>query len=134
MPRYPVGEHSPAPTPERAVYGFVLYLLSYSALGLYLAWAILPDHILAQMGLEFLPQKYWAVALPIYLSVVFVCFILVIYPSLGLLQTLAPSDVRNVQDGTSIYNPIKCSPGAVPQVMDIHPIDLAKALKNKHIK
>jgi len=131
MPRYTAGEHSPAPTPERAVYGFVLFLLSYSAMGLYLAWAILPDQILAQMGLEFLPQKYWAVALPIYLSVVFLCFVLVIYPSLGMLQTLAPSDIRNVTDGSAIYNPIKSSFGAVPPVQDIHPIDLAAAFKNK---
>lgn len=131
MPRYPAGEHSPAPTPERAVYGFVLYLLSYSALGLYLSWAILPDQILAQMGLEFLPQKYWAVALPIYLSVVFLCFVLVIYPSLGMIHTLSPSDIRNVTDGSAVYHPTKSSPGAIPPVQDIHPIDLAQALKNK---
>jgi len=130
--RYPGGEHSPAPTPSRAVYGFVLYLMSYSAMGLYLTWAVLPDHILAQMGLlEFLPQKYWAVALPIYLSVVFLCFVVVIYPSLGMMHTLPETDIRNVTDGAAIYFPNKTLPGAVPPVQDIHPIDLARAIRNK---
>ena len=46
----PPPEHSPAPTPDRAVYGFVLYLASYSFLALYLAWALLPDNLLTQLG------------------------------------------------------------------------------------
>jgi hypothetical protein len=36
---------------------------------------------------EFLPQKYWAVALPIYFSVAFFLFVFIVYPSLGLLVT-----------------------------------------------
>lgn len=78
-------EHSPAPTPSRAVYGFVLYLLCYSALLLYLTWALLPDSYLQAWGLDFLPQKYWAVALPTYLTVLFLVSVTLIYPSLGLI-------------------------------------------------
>ena len=33
-------EHSPAPTPLRAVYGFVSYLLASAALAAYLAWLL----------------------------------------------------------------------------------------------
>ena len=57
-------EHSPAPTPSRAVYGFVLWLLSYTGLLLWVAWAALPDSALKWAGLAFLPQRYWAIALP----------------------------------------------------------------------
>ena len=45
-------EHSPAPTPSRAVYGFVLYLLSYFFLLLYFVWALVPDTFLTQANLE----------------------------------------------------------------------------------
>ena len=33
-------EASPAPTPSRAVYGFVMWLLAHLTLLLYLAWAL----------------------------------------------------------------------------------------------
>jgi len=127
----PVPEHSPAPTPERAVYGFVLYLLSYSCLVLYLLWAILPDTALAQLGLEFLPQKYWAVALPIYLSVVFFTFVLVIYPSLGMIATPTVDDIRNVTDIHAIYWPTQSPEAAIPQVSDIHPSRITELLKSE---
>jgi len=64
-------QHSPAPTPSRAVYGFLLYLISNFMLISYFVWALVPDPLLAALGLDFLPQKYWAVALPLFLSLVF---------------------------------------------------------------
>ena len=79
---------NPSPTPERAVYGFILYILATSSFGLYLMWLFLPEEILNFIGIgEFLPQKYWAVALPIYFSVAFFLFVFIVYPSLGLLVT-----------------------------------------------
>jgi phosphatidylinositol glycan class P protein len=42
----PLPEHSPSPTPERAVYGFVLYLLSTVAFFVYILWLAVPDSIL----------------------------------------------------------------------------------------
>jgi len=69
-------QHNPSPTPERAVYGFVLYLLATAGFGLYLIWLILPEDMLHAIGVgTFLPQKYWAVAIPIYLSVAFFLFV-----------------------------------------------------------
>eukprot|EP00088_Acartia_fossae_P014944 TRINITY_DN18090_c0_g1_i2.p1 TRINITY_DN18090_c0_g1~~TRINITY_DN18090_c0_g1_i2.p1 ORF type:complete len:130 (-),score=26.12 TRINITY_DN18090_c0_g1_i2:243-632(-) len=87
-----VAEHSPAPTPSRAVYGFFIYLLAIAIFLLYLVWLLLPRPLLDQMGLDFLAQKYWAVALPIYLSVLFFTFVLIVYPSLGLLVQVDPSN------------------------------------------
>jgi len=73
MQQIPVPEqHNPSPTPERAVYGFILYCLATAAFGLYLIWLLLPEQVLAYIGIGYyLPQKYWAVALPIYFSVAF---------------------------------------------------------------
>lgn len=109
-------EHSPAPTPSRAVYGFALYLLCYAALLLYLTWALLPESYLQAWGLDFLPQKYWAVAGPTYLAVVFVTFVCLIYPSLGLVA--APTTCQEkVMDYTNRSREVL--PGAVPPIYDI---------------
>ena len=52
------------------MYGFVSYLLSSAALAAYLVWLLLPQEYLEATGLaEIFPQKYWAVAVPIYLGV-----------------------------------------------------------------
>ena len=90
------GEHSPAPTPSRAVYGFVLWLFSHAALLLYLVWAIVPDYYLEIAGLDFLPQKYWAIAVPVFLSVLFFSFVFIIYPCLGMLITPGMGDIRYI--------------------------------------
>ena len=47
----PLPEHSPSPTPERAVYGFVLYLLSTVAFFVYVFWLVVPDSILQVINL-----------------------------------------------------------------------------------
>ena len=54
--------------------------------------------------MTFLPQKYWAVAIPIYLSVAFFLFVFIVYPSLGMLITPSLNDVRNITDEKTIYS------------------------------
>uniref|UniRef100_A0A915I356 PIG-P domain-containing protein n=1 Tax=Romanomermis culicivorax TaxID=13658 RepID=A0A915I356_ROMCU len=67
-------EHNPAPQPERGIYGFVLYLTAIFCLVIYLTWAFLPSSLLEILGFTYLPQKYWAIALPIYSCVTLICF------------------------------------------------------------
>merc|ERR1712098_786552 len=126
-----ISEHSPAPTPSRAVYGFVMYLLSYSALILYLIWAIVPDDILEWAGLDFLPQKYWAVAIPVYLSVLFFTFVFVIYPCLGMISTPPLTDIRHVTDSHSVYSNGDQIPGSVPSSYDEHPAKILEYLRKQ---
>lgn len=91
-------EHSPAPSPSRAVYGFVLYLGSRSALGLYLVWATMPDSVLHSLGLTYWPQKYWAVALPIYGCVLLALFAFFFYPGLNFMIVPPVNDLRTITD------------------------------------
>lgn len=97
-------EASPAPTPSRAVYGFVMWLSSHLCLLMYLVWALVPDRYLELAGLEFLPQKYWAVAVPLYLSVCFFLLVFVVYPCLGMLVTPQSDHLSNVTDSRSGYD------------------------------
>ena len=125
-------EASPAPTPSRAVYGFVMWLLAHLALLLYLVWALVPDTYLELAGLEFLPQKYWAVALPLYLSVCFFLFVFVIYPSLGMLVTPGPGDLRHVTDSHSVsrHGMLTGGPG-VPPLYDESPERVLELLRSR---
>jgi len=80
-------EHSPAPTPSRAVYGFVLYLACKFSFLLYLVWAYVPPHWLEYVGLNYWPQRYWALAIPVYVFLAFVMLGFCFYPGLNMLLT-----------------------------------------------
>ena len=107
----------------------MLHLLSLGLLVLYLAWALLPPSTLSSLGLAFLPQQYWAVAVPTYLSVVFLTFVLVIYPALGMLGTPAGGDVRQVADSRTCYSAGRPLEGAVPALHDMRPEDVLEHLR-----
>ncbi len=126
-------QHSPSPTPERAVYGFALYLLATAGFSLYLIWLVLPAPTLEWIGVgSFLPQKYWAVALPIYFSVAFFLFVFVVYPSLGMLMTPSSKDVRNVTDEFVLYDhSYSKNKDKIPRVYDVHPSELKEYLASK---
>ncbi|KAI9491712.1 hypothetical protein BDB00DRAFT_478101 [Zychaea mexicana] len=45
-------------TPIYEYYGFVMYLASFVALGIYLIWAYVPDEILHSLGITYYPKRY----------------------------------------------------------------------------
>ncbi|KAG0952669.1 hypothetical protein G6F57_003893 [Rhizopus arrhizus] len=77
-------------TPAYEYYGFVMYLTSFVAFGLYLIWAYVPDPILHSLGITYYPDRYWALAIPVWLMTV-VWFIFTSFMAINLMNT-APFD------------------------------------------
>ena len=99
----------------------------------YLVWALVPDPWLASLGLDFLPAKYWAVALPIFLSVLFLVFLVLVYPSLGRLRN--PGGCDYAADRHTIWRQRRPASskgeagkgGGVPSIYDVPLSDLTPA-------
>ena len=92
----------------------------------------MPDTYLELAGLEFLPQKYWAVALPLYLSVCFFLFVFVIYPCLGMLITPGTGDLRHVTDTHTVTRPEMFTGGpGVPPLYDESPERVLELLRSR---
>lgn len=99
-------EHTPSPTPSRAVYGFAMYLSFKLFFILYVIWTYVPESWFEFIGITYLPNRYWALSIPVFLLTVLTTFAFVIYPSLGLLMTPDINDLRTVQDSKSKSYPV----------------------------
>ena len=51
------------------LYGFFSWNLSALIFVIYLVWAFVPDKVLNDFGIYYIPDKYYAIALPLWLSV-----------------------------------------------------------------
>ena len=120
-------EPSPAPKPNRAIYGFVLWLTSYLFLILYLVWAIIPEEWLHYLGWTYWPMKYWAIAVPAYIVTGLLLFAFVLYPSVNLLITPPLNDMKTITDEFAITNPGR---GIAP-ITDIHLSEVCAKLYTK---
>ncbi|KAG8238053.1 hypothetical protein J437_LFUL018014 [Ladona fulva] len=134
--RTQMSEHSPAPTPSRAVYGFAFYLAACTGFSLYMLWGfalpLLPNSVKSLPFLSQLPQPYWAVAIPIHACVALAMFAFFIYPGINLMMTPPPDDLRVIQDSHSHYVPSSSQPvGGIPPVRDLHISEVCRILYMK---
>lgn len=121
-------DHTPAPSPERAIYGFVLFLGSIFAFLLYLIWAYVPSSWLAVCGLTYWPQKYWAVAIPVYLMLPIFLLGFCIYPGLNFMITAPLSSINTIPDPYLKVQQIPLSPESIPPIADIPLEDVCRFL------
>ncbi|XP_058054914.1 uncharacterized protein LOC131206396 [Anopheles bellator] len=95
-------EHTPAPTPGRAIYGFALFLLFKTLFAMYVVWAFVPTAVFDHVGLVYLPDKYFALFIPIVALVAVTLFAFLIYPSLALAMTPDADERETITDGFAI--------------------------------
>jgi phosphatidylinositol glycan class P protein len=98
-------EPSPAPTPNRAIYGFVIYLLFTTIFIMFVLWAFTPTPVLLYLGLTYLPDKYFALYIPILVLTATTLFAFFIYPSLSLTMTPDIDEERTIRDR---YTIVRC--------------------------
>lgn len=122
-------EHTPAPTPSRAVYGFAMYFSFRLFFFLYLIWALVPEHYFRLLGITCLPHRYWAVSLPIFLLTVFAVSVMVIYPSLGLCMTPDIDDLRTIRDKVGSKKNVKASKILSPRIRSSKPTECCPHLE-----
>lgn len=98
-----MAEHTPAPTPHRAIYGFAFFLLFKSIFFIYLFWAFVPDDILENhLGLTYLPHKYFALFIPALVLFALVFFAFLIYPAMNLSMTADVNNISTIRDNYTI--------------------------------
>ncbi|KAM0504130.1 hypothetical protein ACHAP8_002535 [Fusarium lateritium] len=85
--------------PTYEYYGFVLYLFSSLTFLIYLLWGYLPSPFLHALGIEYYPNRWWALAIPafIVMTVVYIYVALAAYNTEML--TVPLSSVETVVDG-----------------------------------
>lgn len=88
-------EHTPAPTPHRAIYGYTFYLLVITLFVFYFLWALLPTK---EWGLTYLPDKYFAILLPMLVLVGLSFFAFIIYPAINMSLTADKDEMCSVAD------------------------------------
>ncbi|XP_026170532.1 phosphatidylinositol N-acetylglucosaminyltransferase subunit P isoform X2 [Mastacembelus armatus] len=86
---------------------------------LYCVWAYIPEAWLHSIGLTYWPQKYWALAVPIYLLVALMIFVVLLF---GVnMNNTAPLD--SVDNITDVYaqgqRTEHCHKGGIPRLKDV---------------
>ncbi|KAJ7741955.1 PIG-P-domain-containing protein [Mycena maculata] len=135
-PLSPLAPFPPIPSPEyrsRApeFYGFVAWTSTSFLYFVYLLWALLPDDYIEWLGIDWYPNREWAILFPAY-SVVLVLLTYFVYFALAIFGTPAFSDMRAITDSRAHIPPVneECNPylayadvEVVPELFDI-PIGL----------
>ncbi|GAB6026347.1 hypothetical protein CHUAL_012551 [Chamberlinius hualienensis] len=127
-----MSDNSPAPTPSRGIYGFVLFLGCVLCAILYLLWAYIPLNWMESVGITYLPQKYWAVAIPVYFTVGVLLFGCCFYPGLCLLNVKPLNSMDLITDEFKPSVKSTVSEKAIPPIADISLKDVCKVLHNKN--
>lgn len=88
------------------LYGFFSWNLSTLCFLIYMIWAFVPEHVLNHLGIYYIPNRYYAIAIPLWFCVT-VIFILQLYVSVCMWATPNIESYDTLQDKhTILKNPI----------------------------
>ena len=83
------------------LYGFFSWVLSAFVFIIYMIWAFVPNSILNDFGIVYIPDKYYAIAIPLWLTVT-IFFVLQLYVSICMIYTPNIEAFETLQDRFSI--------------------------------
>ena len=134
---------TPAPSPSRCIYGFVMYIACCSCLFLYSLWVLTPSSWLVFLGLEYFTSKYFAIALPATICTGIIVFGFLVYPAVNLLLTHPPDSINVLIDEESrqplrpdFYYPAskQALVNGIPPVSDLDVEQTCKILYRRRLK
>lgn len=121
---------SPSPQLSRSVHGFVLMVCAQFMFTIYLAWAYAPSSMWHGLGITYLPDKYWAIALPSWFIVTILTFACCIYP--GYILSCSPRTPNLVDDSFTNYDVAEPLAGVdIAPLRDIPIAEMNKILYRK---
>ena len=83
------------------LYGFFSWILSAIVFIVYIIWAFVPDQILRDYGIVYIPDKYYAIAFPLWIAVT-LFFALQLYVAVCMIYTPDIESYDTLQDKFSI--------------------------------
>lgn len=128
---------------SKSTYSFVAWISSIIGYVGFIAWAFLPQSFLHSWGITYYPSRYYAVAIPAYIIVLYVLSGWV-YIAFNLLHTLDPEDIGTIRDrkqrgaiatASNSHAPVGIvkvgSLDGIPPMQDIDPVQISTILKRK---
>ncbi len=129
-------EHSPGPEPERAIYGFFMLVASLILFILYVVLSFFPEWLQNQLGLTYLPDRYWSIALPAYI-VIIILSVVPFYISLNMTQVNELDSIYSIKDEYTLCKKseiIVNSKHSIDPAYDIPISDICSFLYKDHAK
>ena len=83
------------------LYGFFSWILSAIAFIAYMIWAFIPNSVLIGYGIYYIPDKYYAIAVPLWFAVTMFT-VLQLYVSVCMVYTPNVESYETLQDKFSI--------------------------------
>lgn len=118
---------------SKSIFSFVAWISSIFVYLCFIGWAFLPEETLHYIGITYYPSRYYAVALPSYLILLFILSGIG-YIGYNLTITLEPENRETIRDKSSnvLQAPlifIKCSAReGIPDIGDIDAVQISSVL------
>lgn len=123
-PRKNAMDPSASKGPQIAINGFIAFLFFIALTFVYFLWSTLPDHVLRSLHITYYPDKYWAVAVPAILVMLFFYYFtssvfLVLLATHPLDDGRCVTDVDSTMDVQPYVGALSENSSSVPPWVDI---------------